>query len=168
MERIYLTNSNPTPVTTGWNISLPANLFENTLEEVVESIRTGIILSRNIVPQILAIRDPNLAHDYRRNLKTGLPYFVGTIFSGRRDSASVDYATCLIVDIDHVGDGKIEELKHRLITDIPFIRHVFRSPSDGVKAIIRFDTPIADSLTFGLVFQYVSGFLKARGIQIDQ
>ena len=140
-------------LTFGASISQPAEISELSLGDLISAIKCGLIHGKSFAPTIAKLRNPELNETLQKQLKTTLPWFSMGIFRHRR--AEADFVSCrgMVLDFDHLAD--IERAKAELLDKIPAICCVFRSPRDGVKAVILFDQPVTDNICYRSCYEYI-------------
>ena len=154
-------------LTFGASISQPAEISELSLCDLISAIKCGQIKGKNFAPTIAQLRSPELNEALQKQLKTTLPWFSMGTFRHRR--AEADFLACrgMVLDFDHLAD--IERAKAELIELIPAICCVFRSPRDGVKAVILFDQPVTDNIYYRSCYEYmVREVEQLTGYQADK
>ena len=146
------------PVTIGANVKKPELLAVRDMSYVMDCVRRGMPEGKDLRAQFALIRaalDPN----FKKGLKSQLPYFLGSLCSKRRANENVKLAWYAIFDIDHVPDA---DAAKRLIADkVPFARYVFRSVTDGVKLVVEFHKAITDQEVFRIIYAHLKDRIEA-------
>ncbi len=106
-------------------------------------------------------------YDSYKSLKIKLPIvtFSGTFKNGRKLENLDKYNSLMILDIDHVDDSEILDVKEKLKAD-KYIFSVWLSPSGkGLKALVKLDSSPEDhKASFSSLSQYYS---ENYNIEID-
>jgi hypothetical protein len=130
---------------TAGNCITKTSEFEHlSIEDVINVIRTGTYLKRDLIAPILAIRKEKAREDAAK-IKKALPFFTGSFFEISRCNANVCFACFAIIDLDHVPD--IPATKNLIMERFPYAVCAFRSVNDGVKIVISLK-PIEDEAHF--------------------
>ena len=153
------------PVTIGANVKKPELLAVRDMSYVMDCVRRGMPEGKDLRAQFALIRaalDPN----FKKGLKSQLPYFLGSLCSKRRANENVKFAWYAIFDIDHVPDA---DAAKRLIADkVPFARYVFRSVTDGVKLVVEFHKAVTNQEVFRKLYAHLKDRVEAlTGLACD-
>ncbi|PKN79671.1 MAG: hypothetical protein CVU48_04530 [Candidatus Cloacimonetes bacterium HGW-Cloacimonetes-1] len=141
---------------------------KRSLGQVIQGIRQGEFEKWSFANRIATIRNVDTSQQKRDLTKSTLPWFSMAEFDGTRCAANTKQSWGIVLDIDHVGtDEAIEICKSELIA-IPCVKYVFRSPNDGVKAIVLFDEPVTEKDEYSQIFNYCANYiLDATGYKVD-
>ena len=104
----------------------------------------------------------------RNNLKKGLPCvtFSGTFNDTRKEKNIKVYSQLMVIDIDNLKTHELNRFKQSLKMD-PFIISFFESPSKGLKALVKVNSPVENHKS--TAFPYVQEYFKhMHGITIDK
>jgi len=139
-------------------------IIQIELLEELNSIKKGTYKS-----VISKCRNFTNANDYDsyKALKVKLPIvtFCGTFKNGRKLENLDKYNNLMILDIDHIEDSGILEVKEKLKKD-RFIYSVWLSPSgEGLKALVKLDSsPENHKASFSSLKQY---YIENYNIELD-
>lgn len=124
---------------------------------------------KGITEKLRAIKDEKERKAFKKNNFDSL--CVSGLFSKRADDCLLQHSGLLGIDIDHIGEEKVEKAKQEFIHD-PAFMHVFelelafRSPSgDGLKMFVQIDLQEA---THDEWYNFIRGhILMNHGLEID-
>lgn len=121
------------------NIKMTSNLWEYSIDDIYNFVKTGCSWSMDIKADTERIRKAE-NHDIQNKLKEQLlPYacFNG-IFNQRNDACLLEYSSYTAVDFDQFRSQEELNVVGNKLVQTPFVQMAFMSPSGkGLKAIIK-------------------------------
>lgn len=145
------------PVTIGANVKKPAAIALRDISYVIESIRKGVFEGQDLRPLIMLIRQA-IDSQLKRNLKSQLPYFMGSVCAKIRANSNVQYAWYAIFDID--GVESVPRAKQAILEKVPFASYVFQSVTNGVKIVAEFAAPIRSEEIYKRIYRVLAYQIK--------
>lgn len=137
------------------------------IKDLFHAIRNPNVTILNKIQQLRIIR--NIDAKQYTELKKKLPYFVCGIFNPNiRRKENFAYASCFVVDIDHISEKGLtmDAVRKKIEADTRVLLSFVSPGEDGLKVLFRLSERCYDAALFSLFYKaFLTDFSLRYGVQ---